>query len=92
MPVLHLKAKPSGRRNQLELAPDGSVTVRLNAPAQDGKANAYLLSYLAEVFGVAKSSLTLLNGHAAPFKKVDVGGLSPQAFHMVLERFRVTKE
>ncbi|GAB2790321.1 hypothetical protein GCM10027175_31100 [Hymenobacter latericoloratus] len=88
MPVLHLKARPNGRRNQLEVAPDGSVTVRLNAPAQDGKANACLLGYLAEVFGVAKSSLTLLSGHTAPFKKVEVGGLSPAEFEAVLARFR----
>ncbi|RPD46995.1 DUF167 domain-containing protein [Hymenobacter sediminis] len=88
MPVLHLKAKPNGRRNQLEIAPDGSVTVRLNAPAQDGKANACLLSYLSDVFGVAKSSLTLLSGHTAPFKKVEVGGLSPDEFEAVLARFR----
>lgn len=88
MPVLHLKAKPNGRRNQLEIAPDGSVTVRLNAPAQDGKANACLLGYLAEVFGVAKSSLTLLSGHTAAFKKVEVGGLSAEKFEAVLARFR----
>ncbi|WP_139924422.1 DUF167 domain-containing protein [Hymenobacter sp. DG01] len=88
MPVLHLKAKPNGRRNQLEIAPDGSVTVRLNAPAQDGKANACLLGYLADVFGVAKSSLTLLSGHTAPFKKVEVGGLSSEEFEAVLARFR----
>ncbi|GGG52704.1 DUF167 domain-containing protein [Hymenobacter glacieicola] len=92
MPVLHLKAKPNGRRNQLEIAPDGSVTVRLNAPAQDGRANACLLSYLAEVFGVAKSSLTLVSGHTGPHKKVAVAGLTAQEFQAVLERFRATGE
>ncbi|GAB3228480.1 hypothetical protein GCM10027346_13080 [Hymenobacter seoulensis] len=89
MPVLHLKAKPNARRNLLELAPDGAVTVRLDAPAQDGKANVCLLGYLAEVFGVSKSSVTLLSGHTAPFKKVEVAGLSDEQFRVVLERFRV---
>lgn len=89
MAVLHLKAKPNARRNQLEVAPDGSVAVRLNAPAQDGKANACLLGYLAEVFGVAKSGLTLLSGHTAPFKKVEIAGLSVQEVEAVLARFRV---
>ena len=89
MPVLHLKAKPNARRNLLELAPDNTVTVRLNAPAQDGKANSCLLGYLAEVFGVSKSNITLLGGHTAPFKKVEVGGLSEEQFRLVLERFRV---
>ncbi|TGE07843.1 DUF167 domain-containing protein [Hymenobacter fodinae] len=88
MPVLHLKAKPNARANHLSVAPDGTVTIRLKAPAQDGKANTCLLAYLAEVFGVAKSALTLVSGHTAPFKKVDVSGLTEEAFQATLERFR----
>jgi uncharacterized protein len=76
MATLHLKAKPNARRNALELAPDGSLTVRLHAPAQDGKANDCLLRFLAEVLAVPRSSLTLLSGHTAPFKKVEVPGLT----------------
>lgn len=86
--MLHLKAKPNARRNLLSLAPDGRVTVRLQAPAQDGKANACLLSYLAEVFGVSKSSVVLLSGHTAPFKKVELMGLSEAAVQATLEQFR----
>ena len=89
MPILHLKARPNGRRNQLEIAADGTVTVRLHAPAQDGKANTCLLGYLAEVFGVSKSSVTLLSGHTAPFKKVEISGLTESEFAAVLARFRV---
>lgn len=89
MAILHLKAKPNGRRNQLEVAADGTVTVRLQAPAQDGKANACLLGYLAEVFGVSKSSVTLLSGHTAPFKKVEITGLPESELTAVLTPFRV---
>lgn len=78
MPALHLKAKPNARRNALELAADGALTVRLNAPAQDGKANDCLLRFLAEVLQVPRASLTLLSGHTAPFKKVDVPGLTEE--------------
>lgn len=74
--ILHLRAKPNARANQLLRAADGSVVVRLQAPAQDGKANACLLKYLAEVFGVSKSSVILLSGHTAPFKKVEVAGIT----------------
>jgi uncharacterized protein YggU (UPF0235/DUF167 family) len=72
MATLHLKAKPNARRNALELAADGTLTVRLQAPPQDGKANDCLLRFLAEVLGVPRSHLSLLSGHTAPFKKVDV--------------------
>ena len=33
MAILHLKAKPGSRTNQLLVSPDGTVTVRLHAPA-----------------------------------------------------------
>jgi hypothetical protein len=86
--ILHLRAKPNARANQLLVAPDGSVTVRLHAPPQDGKANACLLTYLAEVFGVSKSAVTLLSGHTAPFKKVELAGLDEAAGRAVLQRLR----
>ena len=82
--TLHLKAKPNSKVNQLLVAADGSVTVRLKAPAQDGKANACLLAYLAEVFGVSKSSITLATGHTAPFKKVVLETLDDAALQQVL--------
>ncbi|WP_226271093.1 DUF167 domain-containing protein [Hymenobacter pini] len=89
MAVLHLKAKPNSRRTQLERAPDGSLLVRLQAPAQDGKANACLLAYLAEVFGVSKSGVTLLSGHTAPFKKVEIEGRTDAELTAVLQQLRL---
>ncbi|MCC3153904.1 DUF167 domain-containing protein [Hymenobacter sp. BT770] len=86
--TLHLRAKPEAKTTALQVAADGSVTVRLKAPAQDGKANACLLAYLAEVFGVSKSSVELLSGHTAPFKKVRIGGVDEAAGQAVLARLR----
>ena len=87
--TLHLKAKPNSRQNQLAVAPDGSITVRLKAPAQDGKANACLLAYLAVVFGVSKGSVELLTGHTAPFKKVQLQGVDEATLARTLALYRV---
>ncbi len=86
--TLHIHAKPNARQNQLLPGPDGRWTVRLAAPPQDGKANAALLAFVAEVFGVAKSSVQLLSGHTAPFKKLEVTGLSEAEGEAVLARYR----
>ncbi|MBJ6108412.1 DUF167 domain-containing protein [Hymenobacter sp. BT523] len=88
MAILHLKAKPGSRVNQLSIGPDGLATVRLNAPAQEGKANAALLAYLAATFGIAKSRITLLAGHTSPFKKVELADVSEEQLREVLARFR----
>ena len=73
--ILHLRAKPNARANQLLRAADGSLTIRLKAPPQEGLANAVLLAFLADAFGVPKARIDLLSGHTSPFKKVSIQGL-----------------
>ncbi|HEX8327335.1 MAG TPA: DUF167 domain-containing protein [Hymenobacter sp.] len=82
--ILHLRAKPNARQNQLLRAADGSITVRLQAPPQEGHANAVLLAFLADIFNVPKSRVVLLSGHTSPFKKVEIEGLSDEAGQAVL--------
>jgi uncharacterized protein (TIGR00251 family) len=86
--ILHLHAKPNARRNQLLPGPDGRWLVRLAAPPQDGQANAVLTAFLAKVFGVPKRSVELLSGHTAPFKKVEIGGVSDEAGATILALYR----
>ena len=86
--ILHLRAKPNARANQLLVAPDGTVTVRLKAPPQEGQANAVLLAFLAEVFGTSKSRVELVSGHTAPFKKVNLLDVNEGRLAAVLARHR----
>jgi uncharacterized protein YggU (UPF0235/DUF167 family) len=88
MAILHFKAKPGSRINQLLVGPDGTVTVRLNAPAQEGKANAALQAYLAATFGIAKNRVTLLAGHTSPFKKVELADVSEDQLRQVLAQLQ----
>ncbi|MET4076032.1 DUF167 domain-containing protein [Hymenobacter sp. UYCo722] len=86
--ILHLRAKPNARANQLLVAPDGTLTVRLKAPPQEGQANAVLLAYLAEVFGTSKSRVELLSGHTTAFKKVALLDVDDAQAAIVLARLR----
>ncbi|GAA3988492.1 DUF167 family protein [Hymenobacter antarcticus] len=86
--ILHLRARPNARANQFLVAPDGTVTVRLKAPPQEGQANAVLLAYLAEVFGTSKSRVELVSGHTAPFKKVALLDVNEAQLAAVLARHR----
>ncbi|HEX8656259.1 MAG TPA: DUF167 family protein [Hymenobacter sp.] len=86
--VLHLRAKPNARVNQLRVAADGSVSVHLKAPPQDGQANAALLAFLAKIFGTSKSRVELLSGHTTPFKKVDLQDVDEKLLSTVLSRYR----
>ncbi len=86
--ILHLQAKPNARRNELRPGPDGRWLVRLAAPPQEGQANAVLLAFLAEVFGVPRRNVQLLSGHTAPFKKVELTGVSEEAGAAILARYQ----
>jgi uncharacterized protein (TIGR00251 family) len=86
--TLHLHAKPNARRNELLPGPEGRWLVRLAAPPQDGQANAMLLVFLAEIFGLPKREVQLVSGHTAPFKKVEITGISDEAGALVLARYQ----
>jgi uncharacterized protein (TIGR00251 family) len=69
---LHLKAKPNARQNSLQRLADGTLQVRIKAPAQDGKANEEIVKFLSEFFDLPKSAIRVVTGHGAPFKKIEV--------------------
>ena len=70
--TLHLKVKPGSKTDTLFYDAAGTLTVKIKAPAQDGKANVYLCAFLAKQFDIAKSGVTILSGFTSPFKRVEV--------------------
>ncbi|MFD2932593.1 DUF167 domain-containing protein [Spirosoma flavum] len=70
--TLHLKVKPGSRVDQLFYDAAGLLNVKIKAPAQDGKANAYLVEFLAKQFGTAKSNVTIVAGFTNPHKRIEI--------------------
>ncbi len=56
----------------------GYVKLRVNAPAQDGKANAALLELLAKEWGLARTRLRIIRGARDRRKFVHVTGDTPE--------------
>ena len=54
-----------------------ALKIRLAAPPVDGKANAALLRYLADAFGVPQRAVTLVRGETSRQKTVRI--MAPQA-------------
>ena len=86
MAILYLRAKPGSRTSQLLVGPNGAVTARLAAPAHGGHANTALQGLLANTFSLAKRDVKLLTGHTAPFKKVELTGLSDESMARALAK------
>ena len=70
--TLHLKVKPGSRIDQLFYDAAGQLNAKIKAPAQDGKANAYLVEFLAKQFGIAKSNVTLVAGFTNSHKRIEL--------------------
>lgn len=75
--TLHLNVKPGSKVDQLFHDASGPgrerlLNVRIKAPAQDGRANAYLIEFLAKQFGVAKTNVTIVAGFTSRRKRIEI--------------------
>jgi uncharacterized protein (TIGR00251 family) len=67
--TLRVKVIPkSARTGAIGEMADGSVKIKVAAVPEKGKANAELTAYLAEVFSVSRSNVTLVMGAASSTK------------------------
>lgn len=54
------------------ILPDGTLRVRLHAVPERGEANAELMRFLAEHYGVPVSSIHIVMGHTSTRKVIEI--------------------
>jgi uncharacterized protein len=88
-----LRVQPRASRNAIAgtIAAGGfagaegeAVKLAITAPPVDGKANAAVIEYLAELFGVAKSSIAIVAGETGRNKVIAVRGRSAEQVRKAL--------
>ncbi|MCO5316978.1 MAG: DUF167 domain-containing protein [Microthrixaceae bacterium] len=70
--VLRIRVQPSAGRSKVVGEHGGALKVRVAAPANEGKANAELVRFLAKHLGVSRSSVELVSGERSRDKAVAV--------------------
>jgi uncharacterized protein (TIGR00251 family) len=55
-----------------EILDNGVYKIDVAAVREDGKANAELIDFLADAFGVAKSHVEILSGHTSGQKRIKI--------------------
>lgn len=74
--ILAVRVLPGARRAGIEGLWNGThLKIALHAPASEGRANEALIDFLADYCHVRKSAITILSGHAARTKRVQIEGL-----------------
>lgn len=70
--VLEVRVQPRASRSELAGLHGDRVRVRLQAPPVDGRANAALVEFLAEAFGVPRARVIIEHGLAGRDKRVRI--------------------
>jgi len=76
---LPIHATPGARHTEAAGAHGTALRVRLAAPPVDGKANAALLAWAAQAFGVPRRQVELLHGTSGRHKTLAIHLPSPAA-------------
>jgi uncharacterized protein (TIGR00251 family) len=67
--ILRVRVQPRASRDDWVGLQEDRFRVRITAPPVDGQANVHLRAFLADLFGVAKSQVTLLAGETGRDKR-----------------------
>ncbi len=70
--IIEVKVRPRSRTSALEQLPDGTWIARLKSPPVDGKANAELVTLIAERFRCPKASVSIRSGASGRLKIIRV--------------------
>ena len=84
--TLRLHIQPGAKKTEVAGPHGAALKIRLAAPPVDGKANACLISYLADQLGVGKAAISILSGDTSRAKRVRIMGAEAAAVRKRLER------
>jgi len=85
---LPIHATPGAKRTEAAGAHGQALRVRLAAPPVDGKANAALIEWAAQAFGVTRGAVELLHGASGRQKVLAVHLPSEAALHAAQAQVR----
>lgn len=70
--LLSVKVQPRASKDEFAEVLGDSLKVRITAAPVDGAANKHLIAFLAKVFKVSKSQVTLISGETGREKRLRV--------------------
>jgi len=79
-----LRVQPRSSRTAIAGLLGDAIKLAITAPPVDGKANQAVVEYLAKLFSVPKSSITILSGETGRNKLIAIRGLSAEQVRKAL--------
>ena len=85
-PLLTVYVQPKASKNKIAGIHGEAVKLMITAPPVDGKANKAVINFIAKLFRLAKSQVTLQSGQQSRCKRLRLEGLSLHAAETVLNK------
>lgn len=82
--LLSVYVQPKSSRNRIAGIHDNMLKIAITAPPVDGKANSQITAFIAKLFKVPKSAITIVSGHQGRKKKITVSGINTTTAHNIL--------
>ena len=70
--ILHAQVKANSKTDSIYIDATGTLHIRISAERVEGRANKYLLKYLAEIFDVPPSKITIIKGQHTTRKTISM--------------------
>jgi uncharacterized protein len=87
--LVRLRVSPGAKSTELQgRYGETALKLKVSAPPVDGRANAEVERFLADLVGTAPSSVRVVRGHSARDKTVFVGGIGAERVREVLSSRR----
>jgi uncharacterized protein (TIGR00251 family) len=83
--VLAIKLHPRAKQNAITGVVGGALKLAVTAPPVDGRANEACIEFLASLFAVPRSSITIASGETSRRKAVRIAGMSADELRRKLE-------
>jgi uncharacterized protein len=85
---LKVRVTPNARSDQLVALSMDEVRMKIQAPAQDGKANTALVRLLSELLDCRKSQIQIIHGKKGRIKTIEIAGIDAPEVWRRLELHR----
>jgi len=71
---VNVHAQPGARKPQLRGMHGDAIKIAVREAAQDGKANAAIVNFMAELLGCTRQDIEVASGHTSRYKRLFIRG------------------
>ena len=89
---LNVHVHPGSSRNMITGYTDGILNVKITARPEKGKANEALVTFLGDIFGIAKTRIKVQKGITSRNKLLLINGLNAEAILNIISKYLNGKE